>query len=374
MAANPLFCLLLVHHGKCHGVTAKQPAVCNCRALCSRSRCPTQLETRTGPERLRLCSLLSVMGRPEFPPRLSRRMAPPSRVPACLATLWLLSTVLATAAAASPDVVTCTKNRIFPVVREYSSPQLQGCTAINLAHSNIGVEGTVALVDALLREDAGARITHMDLSWSLIKDAGAEAVAMLLRSAKSGLRSLNVSWNSFKTGGITLAAALAHNTVLQELSMEGCNAGDKLGLALATALSDPASALQRLNLKNTKLGAQGIAKVARALRSNTRLQQLQLQHSSLRDGGAAALGDGLAGNTGVTELVLHASKIGPAGVLGLVKGLSTSAVASLDLSGNRLCCDDKSAAMGEILGRLPGIAKLDVHGKPTVPRSHRRAS
>lgn len=215
---------------------------------------------------------------------------------------------------------------------------------------------------------AAVKVTHLDLSWSMIKEAGVKAVARLLASPKSSLRSINVSWNSFKAGGVSLALALRGNNVLQDLELEGCNAGNALGDALAHVLANPDSALRTLNLQNTKLGTDGLAKLATALAANIRLQRLSLQHPSLGDGGAAVLGAGLARNTVLTDLTLQASGVGPKGAIALADGLASSAVVSLRLSGNRLCCSNDAGAMGERLGRLPGITQLDLQGAACASR------
>jgi len=208
----------------------------------------------------------------------------------------------------------------------------------------------------------------------MIKEAGVKAVARLLASPKSSLRSINVSWNSFKVGGVSLALALRGNNVLQDLELEGCNAGNALGDALAHALSNPDSALRTLNLQNTKLGPEGLAKFAAALAANMRLQRLSLQHPSLGDEGAEILGACLARNTVLTDLTLQASGVGPKGAIALADGLASSAVVSLRLSGNRLCCSNDAGTMGERLGRLPGIAQLDLQGAACASRGSPYAS
>jgi Ran GTPase-activating protein (RanGAP) involved in mRNA processing and transport len=92
----------------------------------------------------------------------------------------------------------------------------EGEQAINLSTNYMGDTGANEVAEKLLR---GTEVTHVDLSDNAITDAGAAALAELLRDDTIALEFLNLNDNNISLNGVrSLAEGLKKNTTLTFLA------------------------------------------------------------------------------------------------------------------------------------------------------------
>ncbi len=180
-------------------------------------------------------------------------------------------------------------------------------TALNLAASNIGVEGAKSIARAL-------------------SFAGSTRIARL-----------NLSGNRFgSAGATTLARALTANAHLTELVLRGNPIGAEGAAALSAALCSGGSGeranstLAVLDLTACALGDGGCEHLADALATNPTLQTLLLADNRIGDVGARALSEALTRNTVSPQRALQLGR----GAAELARGLSY-----LDLANNGIGLD-----------------------------------
>mmetsp|Transcript_6979 Transcript_6979/g.19650 ORF Transcript_6979/g.19650 Transcript_6979/m.19650 type:complete len:476 (+) Transcript_6979:79-1506(+) len=165
---------------------------------------------------------------------------------------------------------------------------------------------------------AAPRLVRLDLSFNLISERGATALAALLRGRSAVLRELNLSGNK----------QLGHQ-----------------GIAAIAEVLRANTSLTSLALCETGLSDRDLAEIGTTLRFNATLQRLFLAGHHGTDAGAAALASGLTSNAALAVLDLHGhgvrvfsvGQIGDAGAEALGRALETNrSLRSLDLGGNRI--------------------------------------
>jgi len=121
------------------------------------------------------------------------------------------------------------------------------------------------------------------------------------------------------SGAVALAAALRHNTGLQELDLSAnADIGHEGAVALSGALVHN-STLLSLNLGGCSLGDDGCVALAQSLRSFGGLQHLSLFSNDISDAGVSELANAAAANCGVLRsLELRGNpRVGAEGVAAL---------------------------------------------------------
>ena len=126
---------------------------------------------------------------------------------------------------------------------------------------------------------------------------------------------------------------------------------------VAYLLASPVTeVLKTLNLVNNKIGDEGAAAIAKALRGNKVLTDLNLRLNNIGDKGAAALGKALEVNGVLTNLDLWNNNIGDEGATALASALRVNAVLkTLDLYANNIRVEGAAAIAQALRGN--GVLK-----------------
>eukprot|EP00435_Cladocopium_sp_Y103_P051607 s276_g16.t1 len=109
--------------------------------------------------------------------------------------------------------------------------------------------------------------------------------------------------NRGELGTKVVAEAMATNSVIDRLNLNGNNIGDAGAQALAESLKINLS-LKELDLRDNNIGAAGAQALAEALKINATLRYLYLQDNNIGVAGAQALAAGLLQNRGLQGLLL----------------------------------------------------------------------
>lgn len=193
-----------------------------------------------------------------------------------------------------------------------------------------------------------------------------------------------------------LSNGLRKNTVLLELSIEGCRIGDQGASALADALKVNTTlktldvsvtgitvtladalkvntSLKRLILADNNIGCDGMRELANALKVNTTLRYLCLSRNRIITDGACDLAEALKVNTTLAVLYVDQNNINVSGLHALksafyvnyglleVHGVMNQYVTRNERCTLLVCYRAKTAAMtliwAERNGGLPGVGK-----------------
>lgn len=130
----------------------------------------------------------------------------------------------------------------------------------------------------------------------------------------------------FGTPGVSLiAAAVAHNSTLQELKIARHLLGNDGAAHLADMLRVN-DTLQKLDLSSNQISNEGVGRLAITLASNpnTALTHLILTDNKISDQGAGSLGAMLTNNTTLRNLTLQHNQIGDRGAISLAQSLRTN--------------------------------------------------
>ena len=153
-----------------------------------------------------------------------------------------------------------------------------------LSNNNIDDKRATELAKKLLDNI----LTHLDLSWNIIGDAGAAAIAKSLIQNKS-LRSLDLSKNNISDKGVVeLAKMLLDNTTLTHLDLSSNIIGDAGAAAIAKSLIQNKS-FTSLDLSKNKISDKGGIEIAKALAKNKTLSILHLYGNKIGESGHTAL-------------------------------------------------------------------------------------
>ena len=127
-----------------------------------------------------------------------------------------------------------------------------------------------------------------------------------------GVTQLNISGNDFGDKGVAhLANALETNTTIKALRVSYCSLSSKGAKLLARALVASSCSLEELYIYGNKIGDDGIARIATALRTNNTLKWLVCKNDTLTDKAAFSLLETLTRNTSMKFLWLGWSSAGP---------------------------------------------------------------
>ncbi|KAL1512428.1 hypothetical protein AB1Y20_005683 [Prymnesium parvum] len=235
-------------------------------------------------------------------------------------------------------------------------------TSLHLHNSNIGGEGAAHIAEAL---KTNATLTSLHLEGNEIGDEGAAHIAEALKT-NATLTSLNLrgapplrrrdrhatrptalrpclalhlSHTRNKIGdegAAHIAEALKTNATLTSLHLTSNNIGAEGAAHIAETLKTNTT-LTSLNLRDNRIGDEGAAHIAETLKTNATLTSLNLRDNRIGDEGAAHIAETLKTNTTLTSLHLHNNRIGAEGAAHIAEALKTNAtLTSLHLDDNRI--------------------------------------
>lgn len=150
-----------------------------------------------------------------------------------------------------------------------------GLEELNMAHNGLCIDGA-RYFGEVIRLHTGLKI--MDLSFNLIGDTGAEAIANGLLKARSLEKLFLTDNNIGKRGCTAIANALKTNKTLIELHLDNNEIGDEAAEEIADALTVNTT-LVTLSLIGNDIGDKGIAAIAKALEGNKSLTNLDLRNN-----------------------------------------------------------------------------------------------
>jgi len=223
-------------------------------------------------------------------------------------------------------------------------------TYLSVCSMHMGDAGAAAIAGVLREHNTS--LTGLDLGRNEMSDWGGSRVAEML-IANHSIRNLNLSFNFLAdAGACALAAALAGNSSLATLDVSFNRITARGGRALAEQLTlNPA--LTELFLMDNDIG-EGVDQMAVALSANSCLKTLQLACNKINAAGARSVLDALESNATLTDLSLAANKFGDDGVRSMSAANAT--LTRLDLSSNRLT----EVGVGIIAGGLAINSSLQV--------------
>jgi len=191
---------------------------------------------------------------------------------------------------------------------------------LDLSYNDLGPAGATRIAE-VLRTDRG--IATLDLGYNDICDAGVTAVAEALRDHNDSCTAVNLYGNRIKGPGVeALVEALgAERCAVRELDIScngmGVGAAGAAHIAAALARGAGRNRLEVLYVYGNRLGAEGAALLAGALRANSALRELDVSDNGVGAAGATELASALRANASLQKLNLGFNAIGPEGAAAL---------------------------------------------------------
>ena len=237
-----------------------------------------------------------------------------------------------------------------------------------LKEGGLGPRAGVALAKALAK--APPSLTLLDITGNLIKDAGAVALADVLRKNRSLTRVSLGSNDIGAKGGQAIAQALGVNRTLTSLDLSSISGVNRnhvslLGAQAIGAMLEGNDVLTELGMAMNGIGPEGLEAVTGGLEKNrtlrvlnlcsnslaasaarvlipalpqTRLVRLDLSRNAIGDKGAIALAEVLVFCKGLYHLDLSENGIGEVGAFDLADAIKTghSGLTTLIMAGNNV--------------------------------------
>ena len=153
-------------------------------------------------------------------------------------------------------------------------------------------------------------LSSLDLNYSDIGDAGATALAEVLRT-NTTLNSLGLCNNPGigNPSVMSLCEALKVNTTLSSLDLSGTGISDAGVLSLVEVLKTNTSSLTSLLLSDIKISHQSLKSIAEVLRVNSTLKDLKFEGNKVGVGGTKLIAESLKANTTLKLLSLSRNNI-----------------------------------------------------------------
>jgi len=240
-------------------------------------------------------------------------------------------------------------------------------THLCLRGNSISSVGALALASALSR----SAVRELVLGSNALGDAGATAIAVLLRENTS-ITTLDLSGNGITpSGAVSLAAGLIRNATLRSLCLDFNAVGPVGAAAIAAAL--PSTELESLDLEWNGIRCAGAAVFAFTLQQRTSgtLRHLGIASNSIRAGGAIMLAGALR-NSGLESLVLaHNTDLGHslAGATVAAAVATCASLKHLDVTACGLDADAMTLLCHALEQPSCALVALRAGGNPAVGQS-----
>jgi len=198
---------------------------------------------------------------------------------------------------------------------------------LSLESNNIGPNGATALAAAI---SVNTALDLLDLTFNPIGYGGAAALGAMLKvnTVLQELYLADCHFRGFNRDGavVEIANALKVNTKLDTLDLENNTIGDAGAIAIAGVLKVNTSVLSFLILSENFIEINGARAIAEALKVNTVLDTLDLQNNDFGDEGAIMIAEALKVNTAIEWLGLYGNGIGDAGAAAIAEALKVNTV------------------------------------------------
>ena len=170
-----------------------------------------------------------------------------------------------------------------------------------------GNDAVRILADYFKRSES---LSSLDLNYSDIGDAGATALAEVLRT-NTTLNSLGLCGNPGigNPSVMSLCDALKVNTTLSSLDLSETGISDAGVLSLVEVLKTNTSSLTSLFLSDIKISHQSLKSIAEVLRVNSTLKDLKFEGNKVGVGGTKLIAESLKANTTLKLLSLSRNNI-----------------------------------------------------------------
>ena len=190
-------------------------------------------------------------------------------------------------------------------------------TELHACENSLGDSGAVILTEGLQKNSS---LRKLDLRSNGIGMEGAISIAKMLQ-ANHTLVGLHLGMNDIGNVGAEALAQGLCTSVLEKLDLSDNGIDAEGALALASMLRINKS-LHELNLAFNSIGDTGAASIAEVLEFNSTLKYLSLRRNYIGNKGAYAFARKLPTMRGLKELVMIKNSIDDNGAEALLKGLS----------------------------------------------------
>lgn len=213
---------------------------------------------------------------------------------------------------------------------------------------------TSSLLSALTQCTALAELSFSQIP---LAEPHVKIMAALLREARL-LKKLSLCF-CFGEGVdlARIAKALEHNTSLQELKVEACEA-NMMTLFCALAAN---TTLRLLDLDKCTMSGSSAAALANALRQNKGLRSLAMEHCSVDDGMAAKLAEAIIQNEALETLELTENSVSALGIAAFCTALKKNHTLKRVSFGMFHATDAERGELAQLLN------KSDCYGRITMP-------
>ncbi|CAH2083590.1 unnamed protein product [Euphydryas editha] len=195
-----------------------------------------------------------------------------------------------------------------------------------------------ALGDGMI--EAGARLSHLDLSDNAFGPIGVEGLAKLLQSdVCSQLQELRLNNNGLGiTGGRLLAKALSASPRCLRIFVAGRNRLENDGARALAGVFQSMGTLEEISMPQNGIYHVGINALSEALKHNPGLARLNLNDNTIGPKGAAAIATALPKLKNLKSINFGDCLLKSSGARALAQGLRDNSVLleSLDLSHNEI--------------------------------------
>eukprot|EP01028_Stygiella_incarcerata_P005262 TRINITY_DN2238_c1_g1_i1.p1 TRINITY_DN2238_c1_g1~~TRINITY_DN2238_c1_g1_i1.p1 ORF type:complete len:255 (+),score=61.76 TRINITY_DN2238_c1_g1_i1:881-1645(+) len=176
-------------------------------------------------------------------------------------------------------------------------------TKMNLIwNERIQNEGCIGIVEQL---ESNSSLRELNLGVCGI-DSGCSVSIQHMLERNTVLVKLDISWNERfgDEGCIRMADALEKNCSLKELFLGGCEIGTKGAFRMGQMLEKNSFLLKLFLDCNERIGDEGFARIAEALKINVILKELDLRCCGLGDRSAVITGEMLEKNSSLAKLTI----------------------------------------------------------------------
>lgn len=248
-----------------------------------------------------------------------------------------------------PGLLSCVSTSHHPLVLRALCPSIDAKSSLSLSHTDAS-----AALSALVASSALTQLTSLSSHQQLLP-SGAFPKAFSCLSSLQCLQRLDLSEMRIRADGApALANALTHLTSLRELNLDMSYISQEGMCTLGPAMLS-LQKLTSLRMMTNLIGDVGVEALAVPLSALTALQALILDINEIGSEGMIALEPALKRLDALTHLSLGGNSIGEAGAVPLANAVSSlTALQVLDVEGNNI--EQNGAAA--LSRAVPGLQQL----------------